>query len=453
VHNSNRLASHVPPAKGMRPCKGVAASARRHRVGALVLTIPFLINGISASARAKETFSIDYIVSVAETHPETAEIRWELSGIEEVKFLRLQFPADRLDRFSGTGTLERIPGGLRWVPGGPYAHLKYRARINHVRGQHQRYDSYAAGEWVVTRARDLFPRIAIEAAPGKDGAVKSRARLIFRLPKGWHSAAALTALGADSYRLNEPGKQLDRPRGWFALGKVAFDHQEIDGTMVQVARAPGTALQPAGLFRLLDGTLPALKKLLKADAEEVLIVSAPDPMWHGGISGERSLFMHGGRPLRTPDKTSPYLHELFHVLQPFKPAADADWIEEGLAEFYSLELQRRAGLVDAAGYMRALGYFERYGLWNVDLTRQQDNPATNNAAPLVMYALDQRIQHATAGKARLDDVVTRLAMRGGVVGTDRFRRTVNAVSGRKFTKFFERHVVQGVPPSWGAGHS
>jgi predicted metalloprotease with PDZ domain len=70
-----------------------------------------------------------------------------------------------------------------------------------------------------------------------------------------------------------------------------------------------------------------------------------------------------------------------------------------------------------------------------------------------MYALDQRIQHATAGKARLDDVVTRLATRGGEVDTDRFRRTVNAVSGKKFTKFFDRHVVQGLPPGIGAGQS
>ena len=55
-------------------------------------------------------------------------------------------------------------------------------------------------------------------------------------------------------------------------------------------------------------------------------------MWHGGISGENSFYMHGSRPLRTPDKTSPYLHELFHVLQPFRPAGDADWLMEGLAE-------------------------------------------------------------------------------------------------------------------------
>jgi hypothetical protein len=430
----------------------LAASARFLRFSvALVAGIVLAIS--PRPVHAKETFSIDYIVTITEKRPQVANVRWELSGIEEVKHFDLRFPADRLDHFSGSGTLEPLPGGLRWVPGGPYAHLTYRVRIDHIRGQHQRYDSYAAPDWIVTRARDLFPRIAIECQSGKAEGVKSRARLLFRLPGGWRSAAPLTALDRNTYRLNEPGKILDRPRGWFALGNFALDHQEIAGTMIQLARAPGSRLPPQDLFHFLDGTLPVLKKLLNADPETILVVSAPDPMWHGGISGEHSFFMHAGRPLRTPDKTSPYLHELFHVLQPYKPATDADWIEEGLAEFYSLELQRRAGMIDAAAFTRALGYFKRYGLWNVDLTRQQDNAATNNSAPLVMYALDQRIQHATAGKARLDDVVLRLATRGGEVTTERFRATVNAVSGKKFTTFFERHVVQGIPPSLGVGHS
>lgn len=399
-------------------------------------------------AWAAETFSIDYIVTISATQPVTATVRWELAGIEEIKELRLQFAADRLTGFRGTGALEPIPGGLRWVPGSPYAHLTYRVAINHIRGQRQRYDSYAGTDWIVTRAHDLFPRIAIDATTRDGGQPKSRARLLFRLPRGWRSVAPLPALAPDVYRLIEAGRILDRPRGWFALGKVAVDRQEIGGIMVQVARVPGSQLVPADLFHLLEGTLPPLKHLLAADTSTVLVVSAPDPMWHGGISGEHSFYIHAKRPLRTPDKTSPYLHEFFHVLQPYRPGPDADWIEEGLAEFYSLELQRRAGLLDSAAYARALGYFERYGLWNVDLTQQRDNPATNNSAPLVMYALDQRIQHATAGKKRLDDVVTELAHHHHqTISTAELLQVVDSVTGKRFTKFFDRHVRQGAPPS------
>jgi hypothetical protein len=430
-----------------RPCALGGASRRRGLGVCCALVSLSLLPASSRGAAGKATFSIDYAVTISEQQPGVARVRWELSGIEEIRELRLRFPANRLDDFRATGTLEPTAEGLRWAPGSPYAHLSYRVRINHLRGQNQRYDSYAAPTWVVTRAHDLFPRIDIDCYPRANVAPKSRARLIFELPPGWRSAAPLSVIGRDTYRLNDAGKVLDRPRGWFALGKFDLDRQEIAGIMVQVARMPGSPLVPTELFRFLDRTLPALKALLLAEAETILVVSAPDPMWRGGISGDHSFFMHALRPLRTPDKTSPYLHEFFHVLQPYKPATDADWIEEGLAEFYSLELQRRAGLVDAAAYARALGYFERYGRWNVDLAQQRDNAATNNSAPLVMHALDQRIQQATAGKQRLDDVVARLVQHDGEVDTAAFLRTVNAVSGKRFTKFFERHVSHGVPPS------
>jgi predicted metalloprotease with PDZ domain len=319
-------------------------------------------------------------------------------------------------------------------------------RVDHLRGHGQRYDSFAGPDWIITRAREIFPRTLVDWTPRRSARPNSSARLLFRLPAGWRSAAAAAPLDGNSYRLDQPGNVLDRPRGWIALGKLALDREEIADTMVEIARTPNAEVDPKAVFQFLENTLPALKRLLHAESERLLIVVAPDPMWHGGISGENSFFMHAARPLRTPDRTSPYLHELFHVLQPCRMRDDADWIEEGLAEYYSVELQRRAGALDAAAFSRALGYFQRYGVWNVDLTRQYDNAATNNSAPLVMYVLDQRIQRATAGKARLDDVVTRLAKRGGIVDTVRFRHAVEAVTGKKFTKFFDQHVTRGVPP-------
>src|SRR5512144_1798663 len=128
------------------------AAYRPHAALGAAVVVSLLLALSARGARAKETFSIDYIVTISEKHPGFADIRWDLSGIEEVKHLRLRFPADRLDHFRGTGTLEPIPGGLRWIPGGPYAHLTYLANINHVRGQHQRFDSYAGPDWIVTRA-------------------------------------------------------------------------------------------------------------------------------------------------------------------------------------------------------------------------------------------------------------------------------------------------------------
>jgi predicted metalloprotease with PDZ domain len=135
-------------------------------------------------------------------------------------------------------------------------------------------------------------------------------------------------------------------------------------------------------------------------------------------------------------------------MQPFRTSADADWVGEGLAEYYSLELQQRAGALTSRAFTRGLERFARYGRWGINLTREHDNAATNNSAPLIMYALDQRIQRATAGQQRLDDVVRRLAADGRVVSTDRFRRAAAGVGGVSFEKFFTRHVVHGEQPKW-----
>lgn len=409
--------------------------------GALVLVAAAL------PANARETFSIDYIVSIPHPGAAYAQVRWELVGVEEVKALVLRFPPNRITDLEASGSLETQDGQVRWSPNAPYGHLSYTVALNHSRGKQRRFDSFAGDSWIVTRASQIFPRTRIETYPRPGFEPKSRARLLFRLPSGWLSATAAPALGPNLFRISQPERILDRPRGWFVLGKFEPERQEIAGIMVQLARLPQTKLTAPDLFRFLENTLPGLQRLLVSSPENVLIVSAPDPMWHGGISAEQSFYMHGNRPLRTPDMTSPYLHEFFHVLQPFRPGPDADWIVEGLAEFYSLELQRRAGLIDEEKFYKGLSYFERYGLWNVDLRAQHDNAATNNSAPLVLYALDQRIQRATAGKKRLDDVVTELARTRGTVDTARFQHTVNRIATKKFSKFFERHVVRGEAPS------
>ncbi len=418
-----------------------------------VLTLSLLLAAaLPATAADRRSYAVDYIVDVPANH-KTLHVRWELAGAEEIRSLVLHAPPERFSKFRGSGRVEVEGDRVRWSPGGPYAHLEYDVGVDHARGSKGRYDSYAADGWILARARDLFPRTAVDwSERNGSGAPRSRARLIFHLPAGWTSATANPSAGENVYSIRDSGKAIDRVRGWMALGKLTQSHQEIDGIMVRVAQAPGSKLAAEDIFAFLGDTLPRLRQIIGRGPEELLIATAPDPMWHGGLSAQSSLFLHGDRPLRTPDKTSPILHELFHVLQPFSVGQDADWIAEGLAEFYSLELQQRAGLLNARGFTRGLRDFARFGAWNVDLRKQSDNAATNNSAPLVMYALDQRIQHATAGQKRLDDVVHLLCEEGGSVDTERFRRAAAKVAGKSLTRFFERHVARGEMPKWERGH-
>ena len=411
-------------------------------LGALALLVA------AAGAGATETktsFSVDYIVRISPRDPTHAHVRWLCAGIDEIASFRLVFRDDRARDVSGSGRLAWRGRTLDWTPGGPYAHLRYTIAIDHPRPPGPRLDSHAARDWIATRALHLFPEINVTFRSGAEHA-RGRARLLLRLPRGWRAAAAAPPLDRDTFVVDEPGKRFARPRGWFLLGHIARHHRTIGGIAVTVATAPSSGLDVERLFALYDHAIPLLAGLLGPPPARLLVVSAPDPMWHGGLSGEDSFFVNSRIPIRSKDRTSSYLHELFHVWQPFRPGPDAHWVAEGLAEFYSLALQHRAGRLSDRGYARGLALFARYGRWHTDLSHARVAAALNNSAPLVMAWIDWEIRRATDGRRSLDDAVAALARGGGTVSTASFLRAVNRAAGRDFTRLFRRHVYRGEMP-------
>jgi hypothetical protein len=156
-----------------------------------------------------------------------------LSGIDEIERLRLVFRDDRTTSVQGSGHLEWHGRTCLWTPGRPYAHLRYTVTIDHQRPPGPRFDSHADPEWIATRALYLFPEINVTFRGGTTTA-GSRARLIFRLPRGWHVATALERLDDGAYRV-EPASA-DRPRGWFLLG-VSRPLSSHEGSDVTIALA------------------------------------------------------------------------------------------------------------------------------------------------------------------------------------------------------------------------
>src|SRR3546814_11955514 len=80
----------------------------------------------------------------------------------------------------------------------------------------------------------------------------------------------------------------------------------------------------------------------------VVFVSAGDPMWHGGLSGPRSLFVHADRPLISENGSSTLMHEMVHVVTGLRAVSGDDWIVEGIAEYYSMVLLNRSGMLSDA---------------------------------------------------------------------------------------------------------
>jgi predicted metalloprotease with PDZ domain len=401
------------------------------------------------AAEAPPSYSVDYVVRIASGDPTHAEVRWLLAGIDEIRGFRLVFRDDRFTDVSGTGRFEWHGRTLHWTPGAPYAHLRYRVALPRRRPPGPHFDSWAEGDWIATRALHLFPEINVDFRSGADAA-RSRARIVFQLPRGWKAASALAPAAGGGFVVREPGKQFDRPRGWFLLGRIARHRRPIAGMEMTVATAPGSALDVRALFRLYGRTVPLLAGLLGPPPPRLLVVSAPDPMWRGGLSGEDSFFVNGRIPLRSADKTSTYLHELFHVWQPFRAGRDGRWVTEGLAEYYALALPRRAGRLSERSFRRGIAFFRRYGRWDVDLSRTREAAALNNSAPLVMEWIDHEIARLSEGRRSLDDAVRLLASEGGTVTTASFLRAVNQAAGRDLTPLFRRHVRRGEPPP--AGH-
>jgi hypothetical protein len=413
-------------------------------IGRLLLAM--LMLATSAPAAEKSTFSVDYVVRIARDDPSRARIRWRLAGIDEIERFRLVFRDGRATDVQGTGRLVWSGRTLTWTPGGPYAHLEYTIVVDRHRPPGgPRFDSHADATWIATRARHLFPQINVEFRAGAERA-RSRARLVFELPRGWKSAAIGERLEPHVFAVEEPGKRMARPRGWFLLGDVGSESRRIAGMDVTVATAPGSGLDVPRLLRFYERTLPLLVPLLGTPPRQLLVVSAPDPMWRGGISGEGSFYVNGRLPIRSHDHTSTFLHELIHVWQPFRPVGDGRWISEGIAEYYSLLVQRRADLLTAAGFARGIELFARHGRWDLDLSRTHEAAALNNSAPLVLHWLDGEIARVTDGRKSLDDVVRGLAADGGDLTTASFLRAVNRTAGKDFTPQFRRYVFRGKRP-------
>lgn len=422
-------------------------------VGCAVAPIPPEANGMAdtgggapvVNVQPHETFSVTYTVEISHPDATTALVRWDLAGIDEVKRLRLRFDPARFEGFEATGSLERRRGEVVWSPGAPYAHLTYRASLLHRRAPGKGFDTYIGDGWMLARTSALFPRSAVLFRTEIEAHPESRARLLFRLPKEWDAVTVMPSAGPRQFLVESPGR-FDHPRGWLMCGHFRRTEASVHGTAVTIASAPGAGMAPDHVLALLDRALPVVHELFGRARPQLLIVTGTDPMWRGGLSGEDSFYMHGDRPLQTPDRTSPYLHELFHVSAPFRPAPDAHWVTEGLAELYTIEIQRRVGLLDDAGYAKALRLFARYGLWGHDFTRDQSHAIHDNSAPLVLHALDRRIRHGTGGAHGLDDVIALLAREGGVVTTARFLGAVRRVSGKNYGAFFRRHVYRGERP-------
>src|SRR5690606_39628931 len=115
-----------------------------------------------------------------------------------------------------------------------------------------------------------------------------------------------------------------------------------------------------------------------------------------------SLFLHADRPLVSENGTSSLLHELVHVIARITDHDNSDWISEGLAEYYAIELLRRAGGMTEDRYQQVRKHLTN---WSRDVkslrTERASGPITARAV-LLLQEPDGQVRKARQGPRRRD---------------------------------------------------
>ena len=371
----------------------------------VVLALALLLAPALASA-ARTEYDLDYLVRFQPAEGQAAVSIRLTPGSGEVRRLRLTMPADRYTGVSGDGEVSRKGDIVTWTPPrGEPARLRYTYRIDKQR-RDGGYDARITDDWVIVRGDHLIPPAAVAATPGAD----SRARLRFQLPKGWTNVDTPFKRSRDgkSFVVVNPERRFDRPTGWIIAGQVGTRREQFERIEISVAGPKGDVVRRNDMLAFFNGLVPEFERAWGKLPPKLLIVSAGDPMWRGGLSGPRSMFLHADRPLISENGTSTLVHEMFHVFTRIRGAEGDDWIAEGLAEFYSIELMRRAGLLSDSRADKAQEWMARHGRSVKTLnTNRSSGPRTARAVQL-LRELDAEIREGTDGKRSLDDVVKAL---------------------------------------------
>jgi hypothetical protein len=403
---------------------------RFRRMIAAVLGL--LLHG--AAARAEERrWEVLWEVHIVPTEGVAHVVMRLGANASVVEWFDFQFDPQRLSGFAGDGQIENAGNRLRWVPPPVGGELRWTFRIDHLRDS-ARYDARAAEQWVLFRGDDLVPPARVRLREN----LFSDSHLQFRLPKGWTVVTSYPSNAKGVYEIAHGHRFFSRPTGWILAGRLGVLREQIAGTSVTVAGPIRQEVRRQDMLAMLRWTLPTLRRMAGQLPPRLLVVSAGDPMWRGGLSGPQSLFIHAARPLITPDASSPLVHEVVHTLMGARAVGDDDWIVEGMAQYYSFQALVRSRTISQRRYERAMAFQRKRARRATSLLGTSASGDVTAKAVVFLAELDERIRAATNERASLDDVLARLAKSQLPVTSVRLRHIVEKITRKNFRTFFEK---------------
>lgn len=363
-------------------------------------------------ATAATSYPLTYTLSF-DTETREAVVEMKLGDHQgKVRRFNLKMPEARYSQIAGDGGISREGDRLYWTPPERGGVLTWRHRIEHARKKGGAYDALFTASWAIFRGDDVFPAGLVRTK----GKLRSDTTLLLKLPSGWHADTPYQRQSMNGYRfqIDWPARRFDRPVGWMIAGRVGARRDTVVGTEIAVAAPRGEAIHRQDTLAFLAWNLPELKRAFGKLPDKLLIVSGPNPMWRGGLSAPRSLFLHMDRPLISRNGTSTMLHELTHVITRIRGQTNADWIAEGLAEFYAVEILKRSGGITQARYDKTMAWLKNWGRNVGTLKVKRSTGPTTARAVLLLKALDEEIRRKTDNAKSIDHVTRRLMQIGKV---------------------------------------
>jgi hypothetical protein len=376
----------------------------------LRLLAAVLLACCAVPARAATSYDVDYLV---EFLPEQGEAAVTIAlDPADGRVTHLDFAMDRrYSQVQGDGEVTLRDGRLHWLPPRRGGELHYRYKVDNERPGGG-FDALMTKHWLVMRGDDLVPPALVRATRGAD----SRARLRFKLPPGWTNVDTPYLLNrkGEAFVVVNPARRFDRPVGWIIAGDVGTRREWIEDMEVSIAGPKGEDVRRNDLLAFVNATAPEMRHAFGTLPSKLLILGAGDPMWRGGLSGPRSLFLHASRPTISENGTSTLMHELTHVVTRVRGAKGEDWIAEGLAEYYSITLLHRAGLLSDTRYQRALQWMKRHGRGVKRLHAKASRGERTARAVTLFAALDAELRQGSGGRYDIDNLTQDLMGRGRV---------------------------------------
>lgn len=311
----------------------------------------------------------------------------------------MRFDAGGVTALKGDGSVVTEQGRVTWLPPAKGGSLRWHVEISHRRNSGG-YDAWLGSEWGLFRAEDLIPRAATLTLRG----ARSETSFSFDLPRRW-SVVTEYRENDGRFAVDKAGRRFEQPSGWIVAGELGVRRDRIAGVRVAVAAPEDEGVRRLDILALLNWTLPELGRILPDLPQRLTVVSVGDPMWRGALSAPQSIYMHAERPLISENGTSTLLHELMHVALGARAKDGFDWILEGLAEYYSIELLGRSGTLTADRYRDAVAWQHEWSAAADTLCADYSSAATTALGVVTFHALDREIRDGSAGKASLDDVV------------------------------------------------